>query len=51
VKIINQTNTIFLLRFDPDEEVITGVSNFVTENKITAGSFNAIGAAKNWLQN
>lgn len=49
MKIILQNNNIFVLRFDPNEEVIVGLNNFATANHITAGSLTAIGATKEVL--
>lgn len=46
MKIINQSTNHYLLRFDLDEEVISGLSQFAKEHTISAATFSAIGAAK-----
>jgi len=40
----SQSPKTYLLVFDPDEEVVTGLIGFVREKAITAGHFTAIGA-------
>mgnify|MGYP003509565151 CR=1 FL=1 len=45
MKIILNTKQLYVLRFDKDEEVLTGIITFATEQKITAATFSAIGAS------
>jgi predicted DNA-binding protein with PD1-like motif len=46
MKIISKDKDRYILRIDPDEEVLSVLSDFCHANKIEAATFNAIGAAK-----
>ena len=46
MKIILQNKNVLLLRFDLDEDIISGLAYFCSQQQITAGSFSVIGAAK-----
>ncbi len=45
MKIVAQDQNQYVLRFDKDEEVIAGLGSFMSEQKITACGFTAIGSA------
>lgn len=46
MKIIIHEKSTYILRFDPNEEVLKMLADFCEKEKITAGSFTAIGATK-----
>lgn len=46
MKIILHQNNTYVVRFDRGEEVMEGLQRFCEERNIEAGSFSAIGAAK-----
>ncbi len=46
MKVILQDNRRYILRFDKGEEVISLLTNFLQENKITACYFSGIGACE-----
>lgn len=46
MNIISQSPTTMLIRFDKNEEVVSGMITFSNEQAITAASFTAIGACK-----
>lgn len=46
MKIIQEENSTFVLRFDAGEDVISGVEDFCAVRGITGGHFSAIGASQ-----
>jgi len=46
MKIILSDKNYYILRFDKDEEVISGLQKFMADQSITAFAFNAIGACQ-----
>lgn len=46
MNIIHQHNDTHIIRFDADEDIISGIIDFCVKNTVTAGYFTAIGACK-----
>lgn len=46
MKVIKESFNFYILRLDPDEELVKEVQNFCEQNSINAGWVNALGSAK-----